>query len=183
MRKAVSKYLILTGAGAALLFSACKKDETGNNASAADKSSITIKLTDSPGNYQQVNVDIKTVSVHLVPNNGSGEWIDLPTKSGIYDLLKLQNGIDTTIVDTVKLAAGKITQMRLLLGSNNTVMEDSVIHPMKVPSGTQSGIKLIGPQTINANQHIQIKIDFDAQQSVQKQGNGDYHLKPTIKTL
>jgi len=118
-----------------------------------------------------------------VPNSGSASWIDLPTKSGIYDLLKLQNGIDTSIVNSTSLLEGKITQMRLLLGPQNTVMVDSVIRNLIVPSGSQTGIKLIGHLTVVANQTLNVKLDFDAEKSVVQIDTATYHLKPTIKTL
>jgi hypothetical protein len=170
--------LIITGFACATLLLSCKKD--GNS---TGQGGITIRLTDAPANYQQVNVDIQKVSVHLVPNSGKADWIDLNTKSGVYDLLKLQNGIDTAIVDTTKLAAGKITQMRLILGSNNTVMADSVLHNLTVPSGSKTGIKLIGHVIIDPNKTVSVLIDFDAYESIVLNGNGKYHLKPTIKVL
>jgi len=160
-----------------LFFYSCKKDKDPGYGN------ISIRLTDSPGIYQQVNVDIKKVSVHLVPNVGSASWIDLPTKSGIYDLLKLQNGIDTSLVNSTSLLEGKITQMRLLLGSQNTVMVDSIIRNLIVPSGSQTGIKLIGHLTVVANQTLNVKLDFDAEASVVQIDTATYHLKPTIKTL
>jgi hypothetical protein len=165
-----------------LLFNSCKKKDLVQQR----YGKLAIRLTDAPGNYQQVNIDIQTVSIHLVPDSGSGagsKWIDLPTKSGVYNLLKLQNGIDTSIVDSVQMAAGKITQMRLILGPKNTVMVDSVMHDLKVPSGSQSGIKVKGPITVAASQTIQVKIDFDAAESVHSTGNGTYMLKPVISTL
>ena len=123
------------------------------------------------------------VSVHLVPASGSASWINLPTKSGIYDLLKLQNGIDTSLVDVTSLAAGKITQMRLLLGVQNTVMVDSTIYNLTVPSGSQTGIKLTGNLMVDPNQLLVVKLDFDAYKSIVAIDSITYKLKPTIKTL
>lgn len=171
---------IMTGfACATLLLTSCKKDENSETGTGG----ITIRLTDAPANYQQVNIDIQRVSVHLVPNSGKADWIDLNTKSGVYDLLKLQNGIDTAIVDTTKLPAGKITQMRLILGTNNTIMADSVLHNLTIPSGSKTGIKLIGHVIIDPNKTVSVLIDFDAHESIVLSGNGKYHLKPTIKVL
>jgi hypothetical protein len=171
---------ILPGAMMALcgliLFGGCKKDEMENG-------NIFVRMTDAPAAYQQVNVDIVKVQVHHVDGSGNGAWIDLPTNAGIYNLLALQNGIDTTIVHTTQLGAGKITQMRLLLGSNNTLMVDSVIHPMKVPSGSQSGIKLVGELNVVPNQTLNVLIDFVADESVVESGNGKYHLKPVVKVV
>jgi hypothetical protein len=183
--KTKASTLVVTGlVSVTLLLTSCKKE---NNPSGglpnSNAGSIVIRLTDAPGNYQQVNVDIQKVSIHLVPDSGKADWIDLKTKSGVYDLLKLQNGIDTSIVDTTKLAAGKITQMRLILGSNNTIMADSIIYKLTVPSGSQTGIKLIGHMIVDPNKTLNVLIDFDANKSVVLNGNGSYHMKPTVKVL
>lgn len=161
----------------AFVLSSCKKDKT-------EYGSITVNLTDAPANYLKVNVDIQSVEVHVVPTSGSGQWQTLLTKSGVYDLLSLQNGIDTNIVTTNQLPAGKITQMRLILGSNNSVMDASgTVYPLTVPSGSKSGIKLPGPITVTANTSIQVLLDFDASKSVIQQGSGDFQLKPVIQVI
>jgi Domain of unknown function (DUF4382) len=166
------------------LLASCGKDKINSGTGGAvGFGGITVRLTDAPGNYQQVNVDIQKVSIHLVPNSGKADWIDLNTKSGVYNLLKLQNGIDTSIVDTTKLPAGKITQMRLILGSNNSVMADSVIYKLTIPSGSQTGIKLIGNMAVDPNKMLNVLIDFDANKSIVLNGNGVYHMKPTVKVL
>lgn len=157
----------------ALTFSSCRKDDD-------NKGNIQVRLTDAPAALQQVNVEIVKVRVHME----GGSWIDLPTNSGVYDLLTLQNGIDTTIVNSsAQLPAGKITQMRLVLGSNNTVMADSVLHPLSVPSGSESGVKLVGEMEVIQNQTLNVLLDFVASESVIENGNNSWHLKPVIKVL
>jgi hypothetical protein len=174
-----TKKIISGIAGVSLLlclFNSCKKD--GGVVTPMSYGNIGVKLTDSPGNYQQVNVDIQKVFVHM----SGGSWIDLPTNSGVYNLLVLQNGIDTTLVKTSSLPAGKITQMRLLLGTHNTVMVDSTIYNLTVPSGSETGIKLIGNLVVNPSQTLIVTLDFDANASVVLSG-ATYQLKPTIKTF
>ena len=56
---------------------------------------FTIHLTDTPGQFDEVNVEILQFSAKL----DSGGWQNLNTTAGIYDLLQFQNGIDTTIVN------------------------------------------------------------------------------------
>ncbi len=53
--------------------------------------------------------------------------IELGTNQGIYNLLEFVNGQDTLIVDE-DIPSGYISQIRLVLGENNTVMVDSVVH-------------------------------------------------------
>lgn len=158
------------------MVSSCKKNDGAPG-------KIEIILIDTAGPYQEVNVEILKVSVHMVPNNGNASWIDLPTNSGIYDLLKLQNGIDTTLVDPTPLTSGKITQMRLLLGNNNTVKVNNVTYVLTVPSGKETGIKIIGQIVVNPNQTLSVILDFDANASIVYTGNNNYQLKPTIKVL
>src|ERR1035437_10266525 len=131
------KNIIFSIAGITLticLFNSCKKDAPAPTTSYGN---IAVRLTDAPANYLHVYVDIQKVSVHM----SGGSWIDLPTKNGVYDLLVLQNGIDTSLVNTTQLPAGNITQMRLILGTNNTLMNNNVVYNLTVPSGSESGIK------------------------------------------
>lgn len=170
--------IILAAAILTLVFTgeSCRKDKSGT-------AYLKVRMTDSPGNYQQVNVDILTVRAHVVESNGHEGWYDLPTNSGIYNLLALQNGIDTTIVDMGPLPAGTITQMRLVLGPNNSVMVDSIVYHMDTPSGQESGIKLVGNIALPASYVAPVLLDFNAGESIVLTGNGSYQLKPVIKVM
>ena len=108
---------------------------------------MSVSMRDAAGPYQQVNVEVLRVRVHM---NNTG-WIELPTHAGIYNLLALQNGVDTTIVNTTQFPAGEIDQMRLVLGTHNSVMADNIVYAMSVPSGEESGIKLVGDIPVPAN--------------------------------
>src|SRR5687767_2161906 len=87
----------------------CKKENPA-------KGYMTVKMTDAPADYLAVNVEVIGVSVH-VDNTG---WIDLPCNPGVYDLLTLQNDVTTTLATNVTVPVGKVSQIRLLLGSNNS---------------------------------------------------------------
>ncbi len=139
-------------------------------------SNLTVRMKDAPGDFQQVNVDVLEVQVH-----SDNDWISLPTNAGVYDLLTLQNDVSAVLVNQGAVPAGKMTQFRLLLGSNNSVMVDSVMYDLKTPSAEQSGLKLNVKTTFLVNELYEILIDFDAEKSVVKQGNGDYSLKPVLK--
>ena len=110
-------------------------------------------------------------------------WITLDTKSGIYDLLKLQDGVLADLVEDEDIPVGKIGQMRLVLGSDNEVMVDSVYFDLATPSAQQSGLKFNLNQEFKAKTEYDILIDFDAEKSIVIQGNGSYSLKPNIKVI
>jgi hypothetical protein len=185
MKKRNTSFLVVILALASLLLmQACSKDNMSGGETPAGQGFIKVALTDLPGPYPEVNVDIRQVRVHLEGNAGNDGWIDLPTHVGVYNLLDLQNGIDSTIVDSTIIQAGKITQVRLVLGPNSTVMtSDSVLHDLKVPSGEQSGIKLVGELNIPVNHTLHVLLDFDANASIVEKGNGDFSLKPVIKVV
>ncbi|HYG15032.1 MAG TPA: DUF4382 domain-containing protein, partial [Bacteroidia bacterium] len=75
-----------------------------------------------------------------------------------------------------------VTQMRLILGTNNTVVVDSVgTFDLKVPSAYNSGIKINLDTDITVDQHLEIVLDYDAEQSIHKTGSGEYIMEPVIK--
>jgi hypothetical protein len=114
------------------------------------------------------------------------------------NLLHLVNGVreDLGLVD---LEAGRYTQMRLIIGqtpqsgainilsqahpyANYVIDLNDVYHELKVPSGSQSGYKIVGGFDINANSTTELVLDFDANRSVVEAGNsGQWLLKPTVK--
>ncbi|HZF99878.1 MAG TPA: DUF4382 domain-containing protein, partial [Chitinophagales bacterium] len=64
--------------------------------------------------------------------------------------------------------------------SNNTIMVDSVIYPLEVPSGYTSGLKINVHQVITGGTSYTLLLDFDAGHSIVETGNGEYKLKPVI---
>lgn len=143
------------------------------------KSFLQIRLTDNPTNVDQVNIDLLQVSIKTKASSG---FVPLYTYAGIYDLLKYQAGQDTLIVNDT-LPPGEIQEVRLLLGPNNSIMVDSVLYPLKVPSGLSSGIKIKFNKIMVQDSLTNVTLDFDAKKSVVEQGNGSYLLKPVITAI
>jgi hypothetical protein len=151
---------------------ACNKDDN------SDKAHLSVRMTDAPANYDAVMVDIQGVEV--VGNGGT--IVMLNANKGIYNLLDFTNGLDTLIA-AGDLDAVTISQIRLILGDNNSVVVNNVVYHLSTPSAQQSGLKLQIHQTFEAGVSYAILLDFDANQSVVLQGNGDYQLKPVIRTI
>ena len=149
-----------------------------NNDSTAKNYPYNVRLTDAPGPYEKVNIDLIGVEV-----KGSGEQtVNLNTTAGIYNLLDLSNGVNKLIA-TSTLTDAKVSQIRLILGPNNTVVVGGVTYPLSTPSAEQSGLKLLINQTLEADIQNEIMIDFDANVSVIETGNGTYKLKPVLRTI
>ncbi len=153
------------------LIPACSKDSS-------DKAHLSVRLTDAPALYDAVMVDIQGVEI----KGEGGGLVMLNTNAGIYNLLDFTNGMDTLIASG-DLDVGTISQIRLILGPDNSVVVDGVVYPLSTPSAEQSGLKLQIHQTFVAGVSYYILLDFDANKSIVRQGSGEYKLKPVIRTI
>lgn len=169
----MKNWLILITIALFTAFAACKKDKAEQSAT------LQVRLTDAPAVYDSVIVDIVSVMVH---SDQSG-WITMNMPSpGRYNLLQFSNGMDTLIASAT-MPAGNVSQIRLILGSNNSVTKNGVSYPLTVPSGSESGLKLqIHKELVEGVTNI-IQLDFDAGRSIVETGSGDFKLKPVIRAV
>ncbi len=172
MKKYFIAALFLSGS-AALVITACSKDKSGN-----DTTTLKVRMTDNPVNAQEVNVDIEQVMVKFGEDSVNG-WVNLNTYTGIYDLLGLQNGVDTLLA-TGTVPAGVVKEIRFVLGTDNTIKVGGVVFPLSIPSGSESGLKIKVNKQLNASLDS-LLIDFDAALSIHQTGAGVYQLKPVLK--
>lgn len=154
--------------------SACKDEPE-----ATGQSELRVSMTDAPGPYDEVNVDIQGLEVHSDVNG----WHSIPLANpGVYDLLKLTNGLDT-LLGTVTLPSGTISQLRLKLGPNNTVKLNGASYDLTTPSAQQSGLKIQLHKTLIPGILYDVTLDFDASKSIVQTGNGKFILKPVIRAI
>lgn len=154
----------------------------GPDAAAPRPTAMNVTLVDGPiSTYTSILLNIQSVEI----SKEGSSWITLGTVGGApVDLLTLTGGISRSLARGVALDPGSYGQMRLILGStgNSVVLKDGTTHALTVPSGAQTGIKLIGPFVVQAGTTADIWIDFDAAHSVQVVGagaSGKYLLRPT----
>ena len=152
--------------------------------------------------YKAVYVTITEVQVCKGSNqNKDCDWRVVPSPGKTYNLLELVNGVREQL-GVVDLEAGSYTQMRLIIGRdhdgglnvlglphkypNYVIIDnaDNEIHELKIPSGFQTGIKIVHGFVIEENKNTELILDFDASKSVVRAGaSGKWLLKPTIKVL
>jgi len=174
------RWLVSTVFFGLLVFSStyCKKD--------AEKSRLTVYLTDAPADYDAVNIEVVAIEVKASTDAGEGGWTIMPmtTSPVIYDLLEFTNGMET-LLSTFELPAGKVSQLRLKLGDNNSIVINGVSSdiPLEVPSGQESGLKFNIHADLVAGVEYKLWIDFDCLRSIVVNGAGDHILKPVIRTF
>lgn len=165
-----------------ILIPSCEnKDKSQNNGK------ITISLTDAADSLSKVLVDIQSVDVHYAANDTdtlasdtTSGWVTLNSNAGVYNLTELQNGIEKVIA-TGELPAGHVTQIRLKLGSDNSLVIPGDTLSLAVPGATQTGIKINYDNDIVPDKQLNILLDFNLQESIIVRGLGVAKLNPVIK--
>ena len=169
------------------------------------KSKLSVYLTDGPLDFQHVWVDIQQIAVkvdtcrrngddddddhdnpgcdddHDAMNGRCEYWDTLDINPGVYDLLALRNGVDTLLASGF-LINGKIERIKFTLGTNNSLMVDSVTYPIRLINNQQYIFVNVGRDHLDSisSNNFQLYLDFDLARSI-RYTNGQYWLRPYLK--
>lgn len=177
MKKGIFWGMAIAALATTMTFTACTQKQTTTPPDNSKTASVSFYLTDDPASYDAVYIDIQQVEITM---EGSAAVALTPVRPGIYNLLDFRNGLDTLLL-RADLPVGKISQIRLILGSNNSVVVDGVVHALNTPSAQESGLKLNLKEEFSAGGAYVVWIDFDAAKSIVETGSGKYNLKPVIR--
>jgi hypothetical protein len=157
----------------------CKKNGNGDGTAR-----LQVFLTDDPGDYEAVYIDVKDVQINVTGDDATGWQSMKSVNTGAYDLLRLVNDDDTILADA-EIPSGRLHQIRLVLGTENYVKLEgtSQLIKLETPSAEQSGLKLNVQQDITDERLYMILLDFDVAKSIVKTGSSKYILKPTIRAI
>ncbi len=172
---------------------------------------LKVLMTDAPvdGNIKNVFVTYDELRVHNSastekPADGSDAasegvdgkgWMVLCKDTRTVDLLELQNGAFTPVCarpaadggtedGVVTVPAGKISQLRLHVTSARLTFKDGQAdQTLTIPSASRSGLKINVHGEVPANGVLELKIDFDAGESLHKTGNNTWSMKPVLKVV
>jgi hypothetical protein len=204
--KKISAWFGVLLLGLMLFIGACQKqiDESIPN---SDTKKISIYLTDDPCNFDSLFVDIRFVEVKIDTskqhgdddhhgdndddgdddhqhNDSFGFWDTLAINPGVYNILKLRNGLDTLLASG-NIPAGKIRKIRITIGTNNSIVVGGISHPLLLSAGANNYVYVkIHSEDEDDDIPTQsaIWLDFDVCKSVRISG-GQYFLKPFLKTF
>lgn len=163
---------------AALALAAC----SGTTDSPNGTVNLKVQLTDAPSvEFDSAIVYISSVT--LIPVEG--DRIVITEDGGRFDLLELQNGVTAELGD-VDIPAGDYSELRLVVDSAYVGLAEpyefedgSTERSLKVPSGSQSGIKVklssadAGSMVpfVSITDDAVLVVDFDVSQNFKIQGN------------
>ena len=147
----------------------------------ADTGTFRLLLTDAPLD-DIVEAHVVIDRIELRGTEGTLVLADTPQA---FDLLTLQNGVTATLAD-FDVPDGTYQEVRLFVAEEaHVVYDDGTEEQLKVPGGTQSGLKIrLGNLAIDEDV-VEVTLDFDVSESFVRRGNSGkgYIFKPVIKPL
>ncbi len=142
-----------------------------------DEASAAPPVTTAAITTVTTNTTITTTPAATGLPADDSDWITIPISgANPFDLLKLQ-GIDE-VLGSSSLKVGRYTQIRLNIDKAQVSLGGGALQDATVPSGE---VKFVTPFDIIAGVTTDIKLDFDAQKSVNVTGNDKVMFKPVIK--
>lgn len=157
---------------------------------------VSLMVTDAPVDDAEAVV-VEFSSVILKRDSGEDIAFTFDTPKSI-NLLALQGNLSQPLLENVEVPAGQYNQIRLGVNAEFDNKLDSYItingasYELRVPSGSQSGLKLNTPFTVAAgtlgisvaDSHSIYTIDFDLRKSIVKpNGQPGYFLKPVLRLI
>ena len=168
---------------------ACGSGGSDTAESQAQFGRMSLQITDSPVTSAK-RVVVEFTGLEIKPVGAAGpEVFDFTPRQ--IDLLALDGGGSELLLADELLPAGEYESIRLKVNAGRTgsdsfiELDDGSVHPLFIPSGNQSGLKLIRGFTIGAGSTHNFTIDFDLRKSViHPPGLGDpYLLKPVLRLV
>ncbi len=142
------------------------------------RATMRILLTDASADYDSVVIRFSEVSANL-----DSVWVTVVGDTQTVNLLEWSNG-KTLELGSADVPAGYYAQIRLKIDDAYVVI-NGIRHPMDVPSGAQTGLKLGPGFTVAEGSTYDVIIDFDANRSVVTTGPPSdpkgYKLKPHLR--
>ena len=157
-------------------------------AASSQPGTVQVLLTDAPFPFDLV--DSANVEIERVELLSEEEGVQvISEEEQAFNLLTLRDGV-TTPLGEVELPAGRYDQIRLIVDdSASVVLKNGTRYNLKVPSGTETGIKVLtGGLEISGEEQATVTLDFNVEESFVVQGNPDtpagikgFLFKPVVK--
>lgn len=192
------KAFVAVGIVLLAVLAACQKELSADGEVVAQgKQKVNIYLTDDPALFDSVVVNILAVKARVDTCSRSSDdqrddddddscevWFDLNISAGMYDLLRLRNGIDTLLA-TGTIPQGKVEKVKLVLGTGHYLVKDSIRYPLNMMPGRKSEIMIKLKDDDwdrnNSNNNNRVWLDFDVAKSIIRVRDGQFYLLPVVR--
>lgn len=134
-----------------------------------------VRLASVPFDTRQLNIDIKQVQVRYSDNPS---WVLLKTPEQVYDLSAYENGIDTLIAEGTLPATSIVQQMKLVLGTGNTIRINGKFFPL-ITTKPETEVILDVNKKLNRKDET-VKVVFDPSLSISQTEDGTYQFDPRV---
>lgn len=137
--------------------------------SSGDMGQMKLAVADAPIDGAQAVV-VKFTGIELTGNSGNPVDISFASAKSI-DLLN-QSGTASAVLFDQPIPAGSYGQIRLMVVANGdpnnsyVTLSDGTTHGLQVPSGSETGLKLVSGFTVPASGVVDYTIDFDLRQAI-----------------
>lgn len=184
-----------------LAFAGCNGSSTGSG-------TLNLSITDTPVDGA-TSVIVTFTGVDIQPagtesDDDSGDMGDMSGMGGMdnddddagsqrltfnfdtprqIDLLQQQGGASAALLSGVSLPAGHYAWIRLKIdASQSSITLADGTHPLFIPSGAQTGLKLVHGFDVAQGGIVDFTIDFDLRRSITL-AHGQYILKPVLRLM
>lgn len=173
----------------ASLMTACGGGGSGSSDDGDGTGTLSLGVTDAPVDDAD-KVVVRFNGVELKPAGGQAFEIMFDQPKDI-DLLALQGGNVSPLITNATVPAGEYEWVRLMVTATIDNVLDSYIEidgsqfELRVPSGAQTGLKLVSGFTVAEGGTANFTIDFDLRKSVVAPPglDGNFMLKPALRLL
>ncbi|WP_138432716.1 DUF4382 domain-containing protein [Winogradskyella algicola] len=145
-----------------LTMSSCTKDDVEDS---TQSTQITVKLKSSNQSQSKVYFDIQDVQIRIGDNpNSTSSWKSLNTiNQGVFNVSDLEEDNKLLLVDDFEVETTYVYEIRLVLGDNNFMDINHVLHSLDLGNAKPSN--LIETQ-LNSKRRYDVVIDIDLDKSV-----------------
>jgi hypothetical protein len=141
----------------------------GGGSNAGNMGQMTLAVGDAPVDGAQAVV-VKFIGVELTADSGSPVDITFTAPKTI-DLLN-ESGTASAVLFSQPIPAGGYGQIRLMVAADGNpsnsyiTLSDGTMHGLQVPSGSETGLKLVTGFTVPSSGVVDYSIDFDLRQAI-----------------
>lgn len=171
---------------ASVLMGGCSGSDSGTGGTgAASSATFSLGIADTPVDGA-TSVVVTFTGVQLQGGSGAPTEFDFATPKQI-DLMTTSGGNAAMLLSGATIPAGNYQWIRLMVDMDQSTiaLSDGTLHALTIPSGGQTGLKLVSGFSVAAGDKADFTIDFNLRKAVTlaNGGPGRYILKPALRLI